>query len=872
MTDRIPSSRCGGLPSLVARVLLTVLPFAAPPLAAPAFAQTAPNGPGASSVWATAAKEFVGTSYEPVASGGQTPTSCVYFTGAEGILTEVFYPTLDCVQNVDLQLLVVDRAKTFQADEAEERKQTNRQVKLVDKRALLWQVVTTSKNGKWRTTKRFFSDPKRNSVIERVEFETLEAGKTVSDYDVYVLNNPAINNTGGGGRGAVDAGQDNSQNRLDGGRTYLLASEPHSTSSALGVSLDWQRPNGAPATSHGFVGTNDGFSDLFGVGNDRTMDSKYTGAFGGNVAQMGLLDFNGSTATTIEFAIVLSFGASEQSAAQTAAATLGDNLDSLELSYLNGWKGYTGGLNSLGSTADDQYYLCTMCLKASQDKSNGAMVAGMGTPWGEDSHDGNFGYHMIWARDLFKFSSALLSAGDKASANAAVEFLFNRQMQRVDADSPVYSRIGRFPQISFVDGTPHSGGEQLDETAMPIILAYKLKRFDLWHTHIKSAAEFLSHRGPRTNQERWEEVGGYSPSTIAAEIAGLVCAASLATDAHDQGAATFYLQAADEWRNQVSLWTFTTTGFHGDKKYYIRITDNDDPNDDNAIDFKNGSGSHGERYIIDGGFLELVRLGVMSPSDWTIRASIPEYDQILRRNLPGIGDTFFRYNYDGYGETNSGARFDGNSGRGRLWPIFTAERGIYEISLSGTGSNGKQYRDTLLKLAGPTGLISEQVWNPDNDDITGWRTNTPAPYVVGTATKSMRPLNWAMGEYINLMVAIQANKGDAPDAVVSRYRTDLPQATVTIEATVPTASGEEVYLLGPDPLLGGSVPTSGVKLNSKGTYPKWTATISLPAGQTFQYQYAKLRGRDVVTWPGGLVGRMFTVGAAGTSMTQKDTP
>jgi glucoamylase len=134
----------------------------------------------------------------------------------------------------------------------------------------------------------------------------------------------------------------------------------------------------------------------------------------------------------------------------------------------------------------------------------------------------------------------------------------------------------------------------MDETAMPIVLAWKLHRTDLW-PRIKLAAEFLAHNGPRTDQERWEEMAGYSPSTIATEISGLVCAASLAQEVGDHGAADFYLKKADEWRNNVAAWTFTTTGFHGNGKYYIRITANPDANDDVQLTYGNRAGTHGER-------------------------------------------------------------------------------------------------------------------------------------------------------------------------------------------------------------------------------------------------------------------------------------
>ncbi len=810
----------------------------------PTWAINAPGAPGMPSVWAPAEKDFLGTC--------ASQTSRVYFTGAQGILTEVFYPTLDTVQNVDLQFLVTDAARTW----GDEERRQQHQISLVNKRALLWQVVNTANSGKWRITKKIFVDIGRNSLIERVVFESLETGKKVSNYNLYILNNPTINNSGGGSD--YPAGADNSRTMTAGGRTILTASEPNSTASALAVSLPWKVIDGSAMVSNGFVGKNDGYTDLFGGADDKKMDWHFEGAFGGNVAQMGWIDLGGSASESIAFDVVLAFGKNENEAMQAANDTLNSNIAMLESAYTNEWVNYTQGIDDQNGLADDQYYLAAMTLKSIQDKSNGAMIAGPGTPWGENNGDNNQGgYHLVWARDLFKFASALISAGDIASANKTVDYLFNVQMQTVSSDNP-YSRPGRFPQNSYVDGRSYWNATQMDEISMPIILAWRLNRTDLW-PKIKMAAEFLAHNGPTTGQERWEEMAGYSPSTIAAEIAGLVCAASLATAVNDIDAAKFYLRKADEWRNNVANWTFTTTGFHGNGKYYTRINANRDPNDDVVLSFGNRAGSHGERYIVDGGFLELVRMGVFSPKDWTILETIPEYDDILKQTIPGKGDAWFRYNYDGYGEHNDGRSYDGG-GRGRLWPIFTAERGIYEIAKTGSGNAGQPYLNALKAFSSPTGFIPEQVWNV-SAKITGWQTTTPPQHFPGTATGSIQPLSWAMGEYINLVAAMNQERSDTPVIVCQRYSCDKPQVNVTFKVKADTIWGENVYLVGSDPLLSDWEPASGIKLSSA-SYPIWAATISLPASTTFKYKFVKINDADNVVWESG-ADRELTTPASG---------
>jgi glucoamylase len=795
-----------------------------------AHSENAPNPPGAASVWASGAKEFIGTAaYGP---------SRVYFSGTQGIVTEVFYPAPDQVQNVDMQFIVTDSARTWGT---EEKSQKSHKTVLVNKHTMEWQVTTIADNNKWKIEKKIFTDPSRDALIQQVTFSSLISSVKANAFNLYILNNPAINNTGAGGE--FKSGQDNSRNVQSNNKTILTASEPNSTSSALAVSLPWKVINGKEMVSHGFVGVNDGFTDLFAGSNDKTMNWTFDAAIGGNVAQMGWIDISSVDSSSVTFSVVLSYAKNETEAVKIASDISNSDIKVIESEYVKGWSDYANRLNNQGGSADDQYYLAAMSLKCIQDKSNGAMIAGLGTPWGETCTDRNQGgYHLVWARDLFKFASALLTAGDTVSANDAVSYLFNIQMQTKAGDKP-YSVPGRFPQNTYVNGTIYWNGTQMDETAMPVILAWKLHRTDLW-PKIKMAAEFLSHNGPATNQERWEEMAGYSPSTIAAEIAGLVCAADMANEMKDSGAAKFYLKKADEWRNNVANWTFTTTGYHGNKQYYIRINANQDPNDDVQLSFGNNTGSHGEKYIIDGGFLELVRMGVMSPKDWTILETISEYDSILKQNIPDKGPAWFRYNYDGYGEYNDGTNFD-NGGRGRLWPIFTAERGIYEITNSGNGSSGQIYLNALKKFSSPAGFIPEQVWN-NSVSITGWQTHLPPGYKAGTATKSMQPLSWAMGEYINLVAAMKQNKSDAPSIVSQRYSTLQPQVTVTFEVEATTVWGENIRLTGSDPLLSNWDPDAAIMMSPE-KYPVWSVKVSLPASKKFDYKFVKCKGKEV-TW------------------------
>ena len=336
--------------------------------------------------------------------------------------------------------------------------------------------------------------------------------------------------------------------------------------------------------------------------------------------------------------------------------------------YEKGWSDYVKTLRKVEPKYQAQFNMAAMQLKALEDKTvRGANIARLTVPWGggDNANENNIGgYHLIWSRDLYQVFTAYMALGDKAAAERALDFLFKVQ-QKPD---------GSFPQNSYLDGKPFWGSLQMDEVAYPLIMAYQLGRFDkaTWENHVKKAADFIVKNGPTTPQERWEEEGGYSPSTIAAEIAGLVCAAEIARKNGDETSANLYLKTADEWQANIEKWTVTTNGKLSKSPYYVRITQNGKPDAGDKIELNNGAGSFDEREIVDAGFLELVRLGIKSPDDPIIQNSVKVIDETIRVKTPN-GDAFYRYNNDGYGEMDDGRRwnFDGKyTGKGRLWALL----------------------------------------------------------------------------------------------------------------------------------------------------------------------------------------------------------
>ena len=732
-------------------LLLAIISVLLAPQLAYAASGIAPGGPGSASIWSPSNDTLLGTA----ATTGTT--SDVWFTGYHGIISEVFYPTADTANTTDLQFLVGDTGHTW-VDE--EKVATQSSVTLYNSHALAWTVTNTATSGKYKISKTIYTDPSRNSLIQQTTFTALTG--TLSDYQLYVLYNPTMHNAGN---------NNSSSTQVYNGTTMLVTTDSSGNyASALAASIPYQ----TGMTSSGFVGVNNGWTDLKGSANcgsatcpDYTMSNTYSAANNGNTAQTGLLDLsnngtiNTTTATSETFDLVLSFGqgsgssASLGSAEQTLAGTLGANFSSMLSTYVSQWNTFDNSLKAppaVGSTQaiqqarQQEYYLSANVLKASQDKQTGAMVAGLGTPWGDTNGDGDSGYHLVWERDMYEFSSALIVAGDTADPTRAIEWAFNTQQES----------DGHFPQNSYVNGTPYWNGIQMDEQAYPIMLAWKLGLTDsATFAHVKSAANYIINHGPATGEDRWEENGGYSPSTIAAEIAGLVCAADLAKDNGDTADETTWNTTADSWQAQVQNWTFTTTGSLGDGDYFMRIAPNGNPNDGSTINIANGGGTWPETSIVDAGFLELVRQGVLPANSPYITSSLPVIDSTIEQTING-NQYWYRYNHDGYGETASGANYTG-AGIGRLWPILSGERGIYEISAGGSGDAALT---AMMDSANSSGMIPEQIW--DNA--------APAGYTPGTPTKSMDPLNWAMGEFITLLVSSATGTiADQIPLVAQRY-------------------------------------------------------------------------------------------------------
>ena len=130
-------------------------------------------------------------------------------------------------------------------------------------------------------------------------------------------------------------------------------------------------------------------------------------------------------------------------------------------------------------TADNGKLLYTsaMVLKAQEDKTHaGALIASLSNPWGEtvSAKEGSTGYKAVWVRDFYQVAMAFMALGDTATAKTAFEYLEKVQVNRKTPGNK--GDTGWFLQKTHVDGELEWVGVQLDQTAMPIMLAWKLHK------------------------------------------------------------------------------------------------------------------------------------------------------------------------------------------------------------------------------------------------------------------------------------------------------------------------------------------------------------------------------------------------------------
>lgn len=697
------------------------------------------GAPGIPARWTSSAKSGVGTAL--------SLASPVWFTVSHGILNEIYYPNLDSACTRDMGLIVTGPGGYF----SEEKRDAEHSVEPFEDGVPAYRLANTAADGAYRIEKRIITDPKRPALLQEITFTPLKGG--VSDYSVYTLLAPHLVNAGMGNTAWIGDHE---------GKTVLFASG-RGVCLALASSLPWG------TCSAGYVGVSDGWRHLHNGGR---LDPACRRAEDGNVALTGEIGFSAGNPKAL---LALGFGATPQEAAEIASASLKQGFEPAAEVYVEKWRKWQTGLLPLDRhTAPglNTYRVSTAVLAAHRSIATpGAAVASLSIPWGFSKGDDDLGgYHLVWPRDLVETAGGFLAAGDPAQALEILGYL--RSIQQPD---------GHWPQNAWLDGSAYWPGIQMDECAFPLLLADALRRAGhlpraalcAFMPMIERAASYVVRNGPVTGEDRWEEDAGYSPFTLAVEIAALLATADI-FDACDKSEPASYLrETADVWNDQIERWTYVTgTSLCeeiGIKGYYVRIAPPDDAGaaspKDGYVPIKNrppGDTDRPAEAIVSPDALALVRFGLRAADDPRIVDTLKIIDATLRHDLPQ-GPVWYRYTGDGYGEHEDGAPFDG-TGQGRAWPLLSGERAHYELA-AGRMDRAASLLQTLEGSAGPGGLLPEQVW--DGRDMPERELRRGGP------SGSAMPLVWAHSEHIKLLRSLRDGAVfDMPPQGVRRYIRD----------------------------------------------------------------------------------------------------
>jgi glucoamylase len=711
------------------------------------------NGPQVEPKWTRGAKDGVGTAY--------ADSGLLWYTIAEGVVTEIYHPTIDSPQIRDLQFLVTDGSTFFH----DGRRDLEARYVCLGKSlptspsydSPAYRIIGEPDGHPYRIVQDVLPAHSQPCLLIRVRVEAKDPA-FLHRLKVYVLIAPHLDGGGWDNTGYV-------AETIAGKR--LLAQKDKSWL-AVGASVPISRG------SCGYVGVNDGWTDV--IKNRREMTWEFDYAPGGNVALIGELDLSRVTMVREggtgwpgrSFVLGVGFGQGEPTSEGAAArVALADSLSrsfSHHLDrFLEGWGVAQSRLKfPAADPTSDRFHLYRFShnvLLCHVDKLfKGAMVASLSIPWGQTRSDQDGGYHLVWPRDMCNSALALVAAGQLDTALQSLIFLSCSQQGD-----------GHFFQNFYVDGRPHWLNIQLDEIAFPILLAHRLHGLNALEAFdpmpmILQAAGALITLGPMTDQERWEENGGYSPSTLASNIAALVCAGDLVRKSGgDPATAALLEEHADFLETKLEAWTVTHRGTlkAGVPVHYVRISDAEDP-DLAEVQIGNGGPTLPAREVVDAGFLELVRYGIRRADDPIIVDSLKVVDEVLKVDLGGH-PCWKRYNHDGYGQHPDGRSFDG-TGRGGPWPLLTGERGHYELALAcETGTPPPSDHITGMEVfATQTGILPEQLWD---------LPSLPARHMYfGKPTGAAVPLAWAHAEYLKLVRSVGDRLVfDRIDVVAARY-------------------------------------------------------------------------------------------------------
>ncbi len=671
-----------------------------------------------------------------------SPASRVWYSVSHGIVDEIYHPFVDQADTRDFGLMVADGKDFF----SEEKRDTTHEIQPLAPGVPGYKLTNTCKEGRYKIEKTVFADPQRDVLIQTVRFTALQGNS--EDYHVYALLAPHLANHG----------HDNDAWVGDYKGVPMLFARRGDVALALAASRGWG------ARSVGYVGVSDGWQQVHA---HKMLAECYDHAPDGNVALTGELTLSDEG----ECVLALGFGENWAEAGQQARASLTVGVEVMRRVFVSEWQAFQGDcrddLEGPQAHGFDLYRTSLAVLKTHEDKRfKGSVIASLSIPWGFAHGDEDLaGYHVIWPRDQVEAAGAMLASGNALFARETLRYLICTQ----ESD-------GHWPQNMHTDGRAYWNGLQLDETALPVLLADRLCRLGELDDidpapMVRAAADFLTAHGPSSPMDRWEENAGYSPFTLAVEIAALLAAADFAEDAEDTDGAERLRQTADDWHSHIDDWTYVTgtdlAKKHSVDGYYVRIAPPEVGQGtalaDATVTLKNrpdGESRFPAAAIVSPDALALVRYGLRAPDDPRIVNTLKVLDAELKTDTP-TGPVWHRYSHDGYGETEDGGPYEG-MGVGRGWPLLAGERAHYELAL-GRRDEAERLLGVMADQTSDGGLLPEQVW--DGDDVPERELYNGHP------SGSGMPLVWAHAEFLKLLRSLKDGQvWDTPPQTVQRYR------------------------------------------------------------------------------------------------------